>query len=63
MFNEKPLSEENQFIKDQIQCNIISNESCYLANSNLNSTRNFENKCCLFKSSLYNRSYCTTIFS
>ena len=63
IFNEKPLPKENQFIKDQGQCYIISNESCYLANSNLNSTGNFENKCCLLKSSLFNGSYCTTIFS
>lgn len=62
MLNEKPSPEENQFIKDQGQCDIIFNESCYLANSNLNSTGNFENKYCLLKSSLFNGSYCKISF-
>ena len=63
LFSEKASPEENQFMEDQGQCLIMSNESCYLANSNLNSTGNLENKCCLLKTSSHNESYCTTIFS
>ena len=63
LFRDIATPEEFQFMKDRGQCEIIYNDSCYLANSNLNSTGNFENKCCLLKSSLYNEKYCTTIFS
>ena len=50
-------------MKDQGKCLVIYNDSCYLANSQLNSSGNFENKCYRIKSSLYNESYCSNVFS
>ena len=61
MFSDRATIEESQFIEDQDKCKFNGSESCYLKNSNLNSTGNFVNKCCLVKSPLEN--ICKTIFS
>ena len=61
LFRQKASPEERRIIEDQGKC--YGTESCYLLNSKLNSTGNFENKCCLLKSHLYNTNYCSIIFS
>ena len=60
LFDKNSSPEEKLFIEDQLKCS--GKTSCYLANSKLNSTGNFENKCCLLKTS-GSLSYCYTIFS
>jgi len=59
MFSDRATIEERQFIEDQDKC--YGSGSCYLKNSNLNSTGNFVNKCCLIKSPL--ETGCRTVFS
>ena len=61
MFNEVPTPQEEAFISDQGKC--YGTTSCYLLDSSLKSTGNFENKCCLLKTPESKSGYCETIFS